>query len=216
MKDVTAMEKEKLSVPNSNTGTNSNFPTDFLGDFQLGRHHKETTLFHWEFYKKALERFHLPITYMELDGNEDGIHYGKKQTVHDYIYETYYLNDGCKFYVTTELKQILNPFQALLVENGEEKVYYKLDICAIRLKDHQVFDIEIDGPEHGTDRAMLKDRMRDRLLNWRYGIFTLRFDKFDEINFKKIDDFLNQPAMTYTRKRKIKGQKIPRPAGYDY
>ena len=191
---------------------NSNFPTNFLGDFQIGRH-SELLGFHWQFHKKAEQRFHLPITYMELDGNEDGIHYGKKQAVHDYIYETYYLNDDCKFYVTTELRQMENPFKALLVENGEEKVFYKLDVCAIRLKDHQVFDIEIDGPEHGTVRRMLADRMRDKLLNFRYGIFTLRLNKFEEINFKQIDKFLNQPAMPYTRTRKINGKKI-RPDGY--
>lgn len=195
---------------------NSNFPTDFLGDFGIGL--DNNLGFCWRFHVKALQRFHLPITYMETNGDEDGIHYGKKQMVHDYIYETYYLStDDCKFYVTTELRQIKNPFKALLVENsGAEKVKYKLDVCAIRLKDHQVFDIEIDGREHGTDRGMLKDRMRDKLLNFRYGIFTLRFDKYDEINFKKLDDFLNQPAMPYTRKRKIKGQKTPAPVGYDY
>ena len=154
---------------------------------------------------------------METDGNEDKIHYGKKQTIHDYIYETYYLStDDCKFYVTTELRQMETPFKALLVENGAEKVFYKLDICAIRLKDHQVFDIEIDGYEHGTERGMLKDRMRDKLLAFRYGIFTLRLDKYEEINFKKLDEFLNQPVMPYTRKRKIKGHKTPNPIGYDY
>lgn len=190
----------------TNTQINSNFPTEFLRDFELGSH--DNWSFHWEFNKKAKDRFHLPITYMELNGYEDKIHYGKKQQVHDYIYETYYLGAECKYYVTTELQQVKTPFKALLVDDGDEKVRYKLDICVIRLKDHQVFDIEIDGPEHGTDRAMLKDAMRDKLLNFRYGIYTLRLDKFEEINFKKIDRFLKQDAMPYTRNRKQKGMKF--------
>lgn len=186
---------------------NSNFPTDFLKDFGLGYSRHPTFDYYWEFHKKAKDRFHLPITYMELDGHEDKVHYGKKQQVHDYIYENYYMNNECKFYVTTELRQIKTPFKALLVEqDGAEKIFYKLDICTIRLKDHQVFDIEIDGPEHGTDRRMLKDAMRDKLLNFRYGIYTLRLDKFEEINFKKIDKFLKQDAMPYTRNRKTRGK----------
>lgn len=191
--------------------SNSNFPTNFLGDFEIGYHSNDAPSFHWKFFKKAEDRFHLPITYMELDGQEDGIHYGQKQKVHDYIYETYYLGDECKYYVTTELRQIHNPFPALLSSlMGEEKVRYKLDVCAIRLKDHQVFDIEIDGNEHGTEKEMLKDAMRDKLLNYRYGIYTLRFYKYDEINYKKLDKFLKQPAMPYTRNRKIKGEKMQR------
>ena len=148
---------------------------------------------------------------METDGHEDHVHYGQKQKVHDYIYETYYLANECKYYVTTELEQLHTPFKALLVVNGEEKIHYKLDVCVIRIKDNQIFDIEIDGPEHTTQSRMMRDASRDRLLNYRYGIYTLRLDKFEPINFKNIDKFLKQDAMPYTRKRKIKGVKTPDP-----
>lgn len=156
--------------------------------------------------------FHLPITYMETDGYEDARHYGQKQKLHDYIYETYYLTNGCKFYVTTELRQMRSPFKALLVEDGAKKIRYKLDVCAIRIKDNQIFDFEIDGNEHTTQSRMMRDAVRDRLLNYRYGIYTMRIPKFEEINFKKVDKFLNQPAMPYTRNRNIKGQKLQRPS----
>lgn len=149
---------------------------------------------------------------MELDGHEDKVHYGQKQKLHDYIYETYYLNNECKYYVTTELRQIHSPFKALLVENGEDKIHYKLDVCAIRVKDNQIFDFEVDGPEHTTQSRMMRDAVRDRLLNYRYGVYTMRIGKFDEqINFKKIDKFLKQDVMPYTRKRKIKGMKTSNP-----
>jgi hypothetical protein len=193
-----------------NTRINSNFPQDFLRDFELGEYETPAG-FEWVYHKKALDMFHLPITYMETDGHEDHIHYGMKQKVHDYIYETYYLGNECKYYITTELQQKHTPFKALLVENGEEKIYYKLDVCAIRVADNQVFDIEIDGPEHTTQNRMMKDAVRDKLLNFRYGIYTLRIPKFEEINFKKLDKFLKQEAMPYTRKRKIKGIKNIKP-----
>jgi hypothetical protein len=39
----------------------------------------------------------------------------------------------------------------------------------------------------------------------------MRIPKYEQINFKKVDKFLKQPAMPYTRKRKIKGMKTPKP-----
>jgi len=185
---------------------NSNFPMDFLVDFGLGIPKKGYhDMFNWEFSKKAKDRLHLPITYMDLDGQEGRDHYAQKQRVHHYIYECYYLEGDCQYFVTTELQQEKMPFKART--DGKEKVFYKLDICVIRAKDHQVFDIEIDGIEHRkTNEAILKDRVRDELLNFRYGIYTLRLDKDEPINYMKIDEFLKKPAQPYTRPRLLKGQ----------
>jgi hypothetical protein len=189
---------------------NSNFPMDFLVDFGLGMSSGGYRFFDWKFSERAKERFHLPITYMDLDGAEGPDHYQQKQRVHDYIYEAYYLEGDCQYFVTTELQQIKMPFKART--DGKEKIFYKLDICVIRAKDHQVFDIEIDGYEHRkSNEAIIKDRVRDELLNFRYGIYTLRLDKDEPINYKKIDEFLKKPAQPYTRTRQIGGKKIPPP-----
>lgn len=178
----------------------SNFNDSFLHDFGLYGAKRDYTggfiSYNWKFTKKALDRFHLPITYHNQDGPESDLHYSFKQKVHDYIYEDYYLSDGCKFYVTSELEQVMNPFNSYI--DGEKKVFYTLDVCAIRQKDNQVFDFEIDtGSEHYTQRGMMKADLRDRLLNNRYGIYTMRIDPSSEgkdINRKKIDKFLEQPA----------------------
>jgi len=161
-----------------------NFTRGFLRDFGIGDECKE-------FYKEAKERFHLPITFHELDGHEEYDHYHKKQLVHDYIYETYYLNNGCKYLVTTELQQEHRPFESRI--DGEEKVLYKLDICVIKPSQQKIFDIEIDGKEHFTKKGMYKDSLRDQWLASRYNNFkTLRIDKNDEIPYKQIDKFLAQ------------------------
>ena len=186
---------------------NSNFPIDFLIDFDLGAANGYHDIFNWKFTKKALMRFHAPVTYMDLDGSEGPDHYVQKQRVHDYIYEHYYLSGDCGVFVTTELQQVKMPFKART--DGKEKIRYKLDVCAIRANDHQVFDIEIDGYEHRkSNEAIIKDRVRDELLNFRYGIYTLRLDKDEPINYRKIDELLKKPAMPYTRPRILKGKKI--------
>lgn len=179
----------------------SNFDDSFLHDFGLHGAKKDYTGGHltyiWKYTQKAKDRFHLPITYHNQNGPESDLHYSFKQKVHDHIYENYYLStDDCKFYVTSELEQVRNPFNSYI--DGEQKVFYTLDVCAIRQKDNQVFDFEIDtGTEHYTQRGMMKADLRDRLLNNRYGIYTMRIDPFEEgkdINRKKIDKFLEQPA----------------------
>lgn len=180
----------------------SNFDDSFLYDFGLmgiKRDHYSGTDVHrkyiWEYSKKALDRFHLPITYRNQNGPESDVHYKFKQKIHDYIYEQYYLSEGCKFYVTTELEQIMNPFP--YVFDSEEKIFYTLDVCAIREKDNQIFDFEIDkGKEHYTKMGIMRAEIRDRLLKDRYGVFTMRIDpnEYSDINPKKIDEFISQPA----------------------
>lgn len=189
---------------------NSNFPIDFIEDFDLG-YRGNTDRFNWKLHDKAKRRFHAPVTYMDLNGDEGIDHYSQKRLVHDYIYENYYLTDECKFYVTSELEQVDKPFKART--DGKEKIFYKLDVLVLRASDHQLFDIEIDGPEHRkSNEAILKDRVRDELLEFRYGIYTLRFDRDEPINYRKIDEFLKKDAKEYTRTRIKNGEKKVVPA----
>ena len=189
----------------------SNFDDSFLHDFGLHGAQKHYTggeiSYVWKFNKKALERFHLPITYRNKNGPESDRHYIFKQKIHDYIYEQYYLSEGCKFYVTTELEQVRNPFlshinqdettKLIPYDSTERPVMFTLDVCAIRVKDNQVFDFEIDtGNEHHTQVGMRNSETRDRWLKHRYGILTMRIDPNEiyDIDRKEIDRFLAQPA----------------------
>jgi hypothetical protein len=195
-----------------NTGTTkkrktSNFGNQFLIDFRLQRptnlklnNGKYPLATDWLYSKSVLERFHQPVTYKNPNGSEGPKHYGLKQMVHDYIYENYYLNNGCKFLVTTELEQKNNNFWSYI--DGKKPVYFTLDVCVIRESDCQVFDIEIDGPEHYTRGGMMKADIRDTWLLDRYGVLTYRIDQADdEPNYKQIDKFISQPAVVNTRKR---------------
>jgi hypothetical protein len=201
-----------------NTGTTkkrktSSFGNDFLKDFKL--HYEDrvlrdgiryNTTREWIYSDKALERFHLPITYKNPNpnGNEGTKHYGLKQMVHDYIYDNYYLGNGCKFLVTTELEQKENPFWSYI--DGKKPVFFTLDICVIRESDFQVFDIEIDGPEHYTRGGLMKGEIRDEWLLDRYGVLTYRIDQADdEPNYKQIDKFISKPAVLNPRSRKKNG-----------
>lgn len=177
----------------------NNFPFTFLVDFGLygdsgirlpdGRYPQE---FDWIYSRKALERFHVPGTYRDI--NEDEKHFKLKSLVHDYIYENYYLENECKFFVTTELKQVNNCFWSYI--DGKMPVYFTLDVCVIRENDCQVFAIEIDGPEHYTKTGMMKADIRDEWLKDRYGLLTWRIDKADDdINYKKLDRFISQLAV---------------------
>jgi hypothetical protein len=185
----------------------SNFGNKFLIDFKLhkGNNHFKDGFkpagYEWIYSQEALERFHLPITYKNPDGPEDSKHYGLKQVVHDYIYDNYYLQNGCKFLVTTELKQKNNNFWSYI--DGKQPVFFTLDICVIRESDCQVFDIEIDGPEHYSRGGMMKAEIRDTWLLDRYGVLTYRIDKADdEPNYKKIDKFITSPTVQNPRRIK--------------
>ena len=157
----------------------------------------------WIYNPKALERFHAPVTYR--DDHEDHNHYKLKSLIHDYIYENYYLENECKYYVTTELKQQNTTFYSYM--GGKIPIFYTLDICIIRDSDYQVFNIEVDGPEHYSRGGLLKADIRDSCLLDRYGVLTLRIDKADVdcLNYKKIDKFISQPAVE--NPRKVRGKK---------
>ena len=89
----------------------SNFGNDFLKDFRLHYTNEKfpdgtyAAGYEWVYSQKALERFHLPITYKSPNGSEGPKHYGLKQMVHDYIYENYYL-----FVVTLNNTIVLSNF----------------------------------------------------------------------------------------------------------
>lgn len=175
------------------------FSSLFLHDFDLldikaagGSSLKPSYRYKWVYNKKAQERFHLPICFRrEVDNDpEDEKHFGLKKKVHDYIYENFYLANECKFLTTTELQQKHNPFKSHM-DSTDEIIFYTLDVCAIRTKDNQVFDFEIDGKEHYTSAGMRKGKTRDAWLRDRYGIITLRIDKNEaEPPYKKINDLL--------------------------
>lgn len=186
-----------------------NFTNDFLRDFRLiqakrvkfpkGSPHR--TKHDWVYSDVALDRFHTPTTHSSPNGNEGEKHYRLKSLVHDYIYENYYLENECKFMVTTELEQKNSPFYSYI--DGKIPVFFTMDICVIRDSDNQVFDIEIDGPEHYTRGGMMKADIRDEWLKDRYGVLTYRIDSADdEPNYKRIDKFINQPAVKNPRRIK--------------
>lgn len=212
--DTTATGKTKTRKE-KRLNNNSQFNNDFLIDFRLiqsnrtelkGKYWRSTT--DWVYSQKALDRFHQPVTFKNPNpnGSEGPKHYGLKQLVHDYIYENYYLENECKFLVTTELEQKNSPFYSYM--DGKIPVYFTLDVCVIRESDHQVFDIEIDGPEHYTKKGMMKADIRDEWLKDRYGVLTYRIDEADdEPNYKKIDKFISQPAVKNPRKKIIRNRK---------
>lgn len=197
------MEKEN----HKHIKNNNNFSNDFLKDFRL-LHTKPYDVnkpgIGWTYSKKTLERFHIPVAYKNPNenGSEGPKHYKLKSLVHGYIYENYYLENECKFLVTTELEQKNNPFFSYI--DGKIPVFFTLDVCVIRENDHQVFDIEIDGPEHYTRRGLMKADIRDEWLKDRYGIITYRIDRNDEEpNYKEIDELLTKsPTVENPRKHK--------------
>lgn len=187
------MLKPTIKNPKLSNNKKTNFNNSFIYDFGLDDIYNQYRPYVWTWGVKAQERFHLPITYYSKSGESDK-HYRFKQQVHDYVYENYYLNNDCKFFVTTELEQINSPFMSYL--DGAEKVFYTLDVCVIRMSDNQIFDIEIDGKDHLTRGNIMRDERRDRWLQSRYGVFTHRinYNEYDNVNFKDIDKFISQPA----------------------
>jgi hypothetical protein len=192
---------EKKDTTKTTRKKTSNFSNDFLKDFKLSGNYNNNN--DWVYNKKALERFHEPVTY--TDDHEDHNHYKLKSLIHDYIYENYYLENECKYLVTTELKQQNTTFYSYM--GGKIPIFYTLDICVIRDSDYQVFDIEVDGPEHYSRGGLLKADIRDSCLLDRYGVLTLRIDKADVdcLNYKKIDKFISQPAVE--NPRRVRGKK---------
>ncbi len=209
----TITKKKAITTTVGGKKRTSNFSNDFLVDFKLfignpllknrvdGKWVSKTD---WVYSKTALERFHLPIIYPNPHGSEDDNHFRTKMLIHDYIYDNYYMDNECKFMVTTELEQRNNCFYSYI--DGKIPVFFTLDICIIRESDYQVFDIEVDGPEHRTRRGMMKAEIRDSWLFDRYGVLTYRVDKNDVdcINYKKIDKFISQPAVENPRSKKKK------------
>src|SRR6476620_6314174 len=126
---VTGTQKKMDTGMTGKRKKTSNFGNNFLVDFRL--FHGKTRLEdgtlpkgnEWIYSKTALERFHQPVTYKNPNpnGSEGPKHYGLKQMVHDYIYENYYIENGCKFLVTTELEQKNNNFWSYI--DGKKPVF---------------------------------------------------------------------------------------------
>lgn len=89
----------------------------------------------------------------------------------------------------TELQHVRNHFKSFRDPNAE--IFFRMDICAIRPSDSQVLDIEIDGKEHFTAIGKMQDMTRDNWLNERYGIVVHRIDYNDEIDWHKLNQFIN-------------------------
>ena len=202
---TTTTKKTKTTTKKKKIG---NFTNDFLKDFRLAvtsadktKDGKWQNTHDWIYSKKALERFHTSSVFNSPNGNEGPKHFRLKSLVYSYIYENYYLENECKFLVTTELEQKNNPFYSYI--DGKIPVFFTMDVCVIRECDNQVFDIEIDGPEHYTRGGMMKADIRDEWLLDRYGVLTYRIDAADnEPNYKRIDEFISQPAVENPRKLK--------------
>lgn len=159
----------------------NSFNLSFLYDFDLGDAHKQL-------FKKTIKIFHNPIVKSCNGGGEGLKHFSLKKNIAHHIYFNYYLQDK-KFYVTTELEQKYNPFISYM---NNREIFFTLDICVLRMKDAQVFDIEIDGKEHQSAIGMMKARYRDAVLEDRYKIKTMRIDSEEkEPPYKEIIEFLN-------------------------
>ena len=202
---VTTKKKKKTTTTEKKK---KNFKNDFLTDFRLIQSSKVKledgryqNAYDWIYSKQALERFHTSTVFSSPNGTEGPKHSRLKGLVYAYIYENYYLENECKFLVTTELEQKSNPFYSYI--DGKIPVFFTMDICVIRDTDNQVFDIEIDGPEHYTKGGMMKAEIRDEWLKDRYGVLTYRIDMADdEPNYKRIDEFISQPAVQNPNKSK--------------
>src|SRR4028119_1459808 len=132
----------------------------FLYDFGLGSY--------GGFNKSALDRANESFTRWTPYGYEGKEHYGMKMSVFNQLWNRWYIAEwprGEKFLVMNEVHQQRNHFKSFM---HERPVLFSLDIGVFRLKDKQIFSIEIDNKEHNTSHGMAKNRYRDAVLHSRY------------------------------------------------
>lgn len=124
------------------------------------------------------------FSYARHDENveEGDEHFSKKEQIFNWLF------DNTEFYVMTELQQVRTPFKSF--RTGEE-IKFRMDICAIRPSDSQVLNIEIDGKEHFTEIGKMQDRTRDNWLHQQYGIKVFRVNKYEDIDWKNLNLFIN-------------------------
>jgi hypothetical protein len=141
----------------------------FLDDFGLESKRKieQNIRLYPTFYSKVL-RFK----------DEGDKHYKIKLELFDFL-RLYFKNDK-KFFICNELQQKKNPFYRAYYDRTD--CLYRLDICIVYWKTYLnplIINIEIDGNTHYTGKGMMKDRIRDELLEDRYGIEIFRVDVND-------------------------------------
>lgn len=133
-----------------------------------------------------------PFTYcLKSDDNEGPDHWNLKSSVYLSIQDKY--KDNPKFFITTELKQVYNPFISELDKSTEYYKFFKLDICVVyfdKPRKPMVLDVEIDGENHYKKKQMDKDKIRDGLLKMRYNVDTIRVDVSDP-NLTHITTYLH-------------------------
>ncbi len=124
-------------------------------------------------------------------GDGEGLdHYELKANVVEYLLKRF----GCVkyLYVFNELEQLYNPFVSEYSKSTEQFKKFTLDVCVIWFNHPRKFtilDIEIDNENHYKPKQMQKDKVRDILLESRYGVHTERVDVSDPV-FKHFTDYL--------------------------
>lgn len=153
----------------------------FLADFDL---HSLQTI-------KRTQKRRLLAYGLKPDDDEGPDHWNMKYDAYWYAKNKY--GNNPKFFITTELQQVYSPFVIKLDEKKQHYKHYKLDICVIYFdspRHPMILDIEIDNGNHFRGKQMEKDRLRDRLLNERYGVHTERVDMSDP-NFDHFTAYLH-------------------------
>lgn len=130
------------------------------------------------------------FSYIKRGDGEGEDHYNLKCNVIAFIKNKF----GCVkyLYIFNELKQLYNPFVSEYSKSIEQFKLFQLDICVIYFNHNRKFsilDIEIDGENHYKPKQMEKDKVRDLLLESRYGVHTERVDVSDP-NFKHFTNYL--------------------------
>lgn len=155
----------------------------FLYDFGLGNL--------GGFNKSALERANQSFTRWTPYGYEGREHYKMKMDTFNFLWARWYIaewNKGEKFIVMNEVHQERNPFKSFMHDND---VLFSLDIGVFRLKDKQIFSVEIDNREHNTAYGIAKSKYRDAVLKDRYGVRTFRINMREkQVPFKKLEEFI--------------------------
>lgn len=169
------------------TKNNNTKQEQFLDDFGLDNRRGIDRLL------KKDPAYFSTVKRMDGEGND---HYKLKCDVIDYIKLNFKHRN---LYVFNELEQLYNPFVSEYNKSIERFKQYQLDICVIYFNHNRKFhilDIEIDGENHYKQKQMIKDGVRDVLLNDRYEVHTERIDVNDPV-FKHFIDYLcNNTGLT--------------------
>jgi hypothetical protein len=140
----------------------------------------------------AIERFARNETFQDKNGGESDTHFRVKDWIRSHVYGKY---SDWAWLVTTELEQKNNPFNSYL--DGNHPVFYTLDVCMMMPQIGLILDFEVDGKEHYTSTGLMKGKIRDEKLHYKYGIYTMRINKDDPPTTSKIDKFIETSLGQY-------------------